>query len=525
MSDTAASSRSNSQSALRRLTSSIGWSGVTQGLVISESLLFVPLFLRTWGPATYGWWLTLTAAASYLTLLDLGGQNHIGNVLTFASARGNLDDFKDRLSEALSFFVVLGASGLVLLGAGSLVLQLFEHGLRGESRIPAGSSWVLFCVGARVLISLSMGMVAASYRAVGHFPRVSAIDLAFRVVELGTGAAIILAGAGPAAYATVLLGFASARAAFIYFDSRRVVPGMRQVRLSLAAAKSARVHLRKSALFLAAAISNVLNQQGTILVTSAMLGVVAVGLLGTHRTAAGLVRYSYTLVATPLWLEMSRLWATQRLDELEILTRVATRVVVLLTSVTAFAALVALPLAYPLWTGRQFTLDSTLLTILLVQNVIGVGWATASLALFAASNLKVAVLLSVMNGALTVVASAAFAPLYGIRGVALASLGADLIFGLGATCWVAARFLGTSPIRLHVAVLGPGLYGAALIGGEGLLARGPLDATTIAWMITLLVVWSIGAVPYGLGREGVGLLGARLRNPLGARLRSWSHAR
>ena len=44
------------------------------GIVIGRagSLLLVPLFLSRWSPIGYGEWLTIFAAVSYLSTLDIG---------------------------------------------------------------------------------------------------------------------------------------------------------------------------------------------------------------------------------------------------------------------------------------------------------------------------------------------------------------------------------------------------------------------------------------------------------------------
>jgi hypothetical protein len=76
-------------------------------LLPANVVLVVPLFLRTWAAEGHGRWLSLGALLSCLTLLDLGGQNFIGNILTDAYTRGEERKFRQYSSEGVSLFVFI----------------------------------------------------------------------------------------------------------------------------------------------------------------------------------------------------------------------------------------------------------------------------------------------------------------------------------------------------------------------------------------------------------------------------------
>src|SRR6266550_8137690 len=126
----------------KRLAVAIGSTGLVQVLGLMESLLLVPLFLRAWGPSTYGNWLTLTAMISYLTLLELGGQSYLANLLTFAHARNDRAAFGRYLSEGVSLFLGLGAIVWLILTASLLLIVQNDAPFGDKHFWSVGARWI-----------------------------------------------------------------------------------------------------------------------------------------------------------------------------------------------------------------------------------------------------------------------------------------------------------------------------------------------------------------------------------------------
>src|SRR5881394_3462474 len=74
------------------------------------SLILVPLFLRYWSATRYGEYLTLFAAISYLTSLDIGMQQAVINRLTQAYARNDFHSYRVIQHTAMTFYVLLAGS-------------------------------------------------------------------------------------------------------------------------------------------------------------------------------------------------------------------------------------------------------------------------------------------------------------------------------------------------------------------------------------------------------------------------------
>ena len=101
--------------ARRRLIFGLASSAVSQALSGAQAIVLVPFFVSAWEPHAYGRWLALSAIASHLTIADLGGQSYIANLLAMHFGRDEHADFQERLSEAVSVFLVIGLGLLGLL--------------------------------------------------------------------------------------------------------------------------------------------------------------------------------------------------------------------------------------------------------------------------------------------------------------------------------------------------------------------------------------------------------------------------
>src|SRR3569833_873432 len=79
---------------LRRILKSGGSLVSAQGVNVITQLLLPPIFLRRYGVAAYGEWLTLTAAVAYLSTLNFGLQTYTNNQVAICYNRGELNEAK-----------------------------------------------------------------------------------------------------------------------------------------------------------------------------------------------------------------------------------------------------------------------------------------------------------------------------------------------------------------------------------------------------------------------------------------------
>ncbi len=77
-------------------------SGFSSHLVAAlQQLALTPLFLKNYGAAGYGEWLTLSASISYLATLDFGIQTFVNQDLTVRYHRGDMEGLHIQQSTAL----------------------------------------------------------------------------------------------------------------------------------------------------------------------------------------------------------------------------------------------------------------------------------------------------------------------------------------------------------------------------------------------------------------------------------------
>lgn len=496
-------------SPLRRLLLGIGSNVLGQLIFAGQPILLVPLFIRAWGAEGYGHWLGLTALVFYVGLLDLGGQCFIGNLLAMHWARGDLKAFGRVLSEGVSLSIGIVSGAIAGIGLLMGILTTLPFVWHGRPSPPGEDVWVLLCLTLSTLILIPFGVCMSVYRAAGMFVRGTMLSNAIRITEILGCAALLGMSVKPAVYATALLLATFVRIGVIVRDLRSRLPSAARITLSLANARQGRAHLKGSLAFWLISLAQALNQHGTLLIIGFVSGPGLVAAYATHRTAAGLVGYVSAILQAPLTPELSQLWARGRQRELQHVAILSLRIVLFLSSASAVILWFLLPVIYPTWIGRQLTFQPTLLALFLGQAVLASYWSTTAWTLLAANRHGVPAMWSVANALLTVGLAVYWAPRFGLRGVAAASLAGDVLCGLLTYPWAARRFLDVSlkrlvsPVALNVALLFP-------LGIGLLVTTACVDGWVRRAVVSLLLgLWLIPATRLNLAgtdlRRGRGL--------------------
>lgn len=484
---------------LHRLLLGIGSSGMSQVIAAAQTILLVPLFLRAWGADGYGRWLVLTALVSYLSMLDLGGQNYIGNLLAIDYARGKKEEFREKLSEGVSLFTFIALAVLVLL-----VIVLF--GLMNSSLpvlrnlLSTKERWIVLFLASAFLISIPSGVYVTAYRSSGLFVRGTMLGNVIRIAHFMFLAGLLYIQASPFFYALVFLMGAVIGTMIIVWDSRREIVACRQIRIGLAEAKRGRKHLRGALQFWLLALANGLKQQGVLLVLAIFASPAIVALYATHRMAAGLVGYVGSVLQAPLWPELSFLWAQDRREELREVVLSAIRIIMLISGLAALTVWVLLPFIYPFWTGKQLQLQPVLFAVLLLQGVLAAGWFTSGWSLLAANQHRMPARWSLANAVVTIALSVWLASRYGVLGVALATLLGDVLCGLVVYPKLAGGILGLSVLRIYKVMMLMVLLITPLITLVIISENFLQGWTFIIVFSTAAAIWCILALPVVLNR-------------------------
>ncbi|GAC1655211.1 MAG: hypothetical protein NVS9B15_16000 [Acidobacteriaceae bacterium] len=493
----------------RRMLLGFGSVGLGQIIAAVQAIFFVPFFLHAWGQTVYGHWLALTALVSYLTLLDLGGQNYVGNLLTIDYARGEMDSLRRTASGAISLFIAISlVATLVLVCFLFGVSPLLWRSGHGPFAMP-GSHWIVLFSAVGLLLTIPGGVYVTVYRATGMFVRGQMLGNAIRLAELAVYATFLTLAVSPVVFALTVMAGAIVRTAIITYDIYAHTPVL-ALQISPRLAWKGRIYLKGSVSFWLMSLSTALNQQGVLLVVASLAGASTVAMFATHRTAAGLIAYVSTLTLAPLWPELSRLWAQERQSEMRGAALIALRLVVLASGFAALILWISLPLVYPIWTGRHLRLHTTILAIVLIQAVLASGWSTTAWSLLAANRQRLPALWSVANACATIVLAVWWGTLFGVVGVALASLAGDVLCGFAIFPVFSSRFLQMPARHLYKEITFPIVWLIPLAAFLLCSAR-VLSAWFLAVECTLgIVLWLPPAARFGLGPDGRRWLGAAL---------------
>ena len=152
---------------VQRLFRGFGASLYGQAVVVVIQLAGVPILLNYWHASLYGEWLILFAIPSYLSLSDLGFSLSAANDMTARVGRqdraGALTVFQSLA--ALVFF--LAGLGILLITAAVALLPL-ENWIHLSGLATRDVRWVLWFLGAEVLIKLIEGINHAGFREIGR---------------------------------------------------------------------------------------------------------------------------------------------------------------------------------------------------------------------------------------------------------------------------------------------------------------------------------------------------------------------
>jgi O-antigen/teichoic acid export membrane protein len=462
-------------------------------------ILLVPVFLAVWGEHLYGEWLTLSAVAAQMALLDLGVQTFVLNRLNQCYARGELDAYRRVLHSALYWCLALAAVVLALVGTAALLLPIeswFRLDLTGHDI----AATVAILLGLQVVATVPFGLVSGIYRTVGEYPTGMMVHNVQRVLFFVLTGTAVLAGGGLVHVALVQLVPLVLALFWVLFDLRRRHPEL-SVGVSAREPGLARSFLGPSSLFLFIRAGQATTIQGSTLLVGALFGAAAVTLFVTLRTLCNLVRQVAASAVHTLWPELTALEARGDHEALRGLHALAQK------TITAFslAAVVALHLAggdfVQVWTQGEVRFDPRLLDAFLLLLLCQTPWLTSSIFLMATNRQRVVSIAYVASSVLGLALGALLAHPLGLPGLVLGLLAAELLVCGWSVPAAACRLVQDRPGRLFARVLAP----AVPVGGIAWLAAsaaaGALsDLGPIPRMIAvgLVAVVAVGLATYAL---------------------------
>jgi O-antigen/teichoic acid export membrane protein len=372
--------------------------GLSTLLSIAFQLVTVPICLKYWGQAEYGYWLALFASFMLLRSLDAGYVSYVGNKLNqlyhYDTKASHL-----HLSSALVGVAFIGSVQL-MLAFGALYFDEFGEILGVPPDMASGNqdrlglmllmiSWVLtgsyLGIVHRLLIPAGL-MYQASWWAMGFQVSQFAAIMAGAVFQLGMlQTSILFAMAQFVIYLT--------SAVYVRQKLPGYYPWWQGARVSIGFKD-----LKQSMLLTA---SNLIQQgatNGVVLIVSALAGAAAVPAFTTVRTLTNLWTTVANVLTTPLLPDVVRFHAV---NEGEKLLAVNQAYWVLVGSAVNCGVLLSYPLLVPLfafWTGQALVLDKALLSLLLCGVVVSSMGGLMAMYLNGINSLRIVLALSLVRG-------------------------------------------------------------------------------------------------------------------------------
>src|SRR3569833_1965438 len=149
---------------LRRILKSGGSWMSAQGVNVITQFLLPPIFLRRYGIAGYGEWLTLTAAVGYLGTLNFGLQTFTNNQVAICYNRGELEEANTLQATATLMLLCIVLSAAMITSAVFLMPVNEWLGIKLSRGVV---DTALYLLGLQILMRILMGFIVGSFLVIG----------------------------------------------------------------------------------------------------------------------------------------------------------------------------------------------------------------------------------------------------------------------------------------------------------------------------------------------------------------------
>lgn len=438
---------------VQRLFMGFGASLYGQAVVVVIQLAGVPILLSRWHASLYGEWLILFSIPAYLSLGDLGFSLSAANDMTARVGRkdraGALTVFQSLTGLVLSLAVL----GLVLITLAATLLPL-QDWIHFSGLTTRDVRWILWFLGAEVLMKLPDGVNHAGFRATGDFALHVTI---YYSILLSQHASIwLLAALGfgpvPAAAAFFIIRVLATPANAILLAHRH--PWLR-FGLTSARLTQLRTLLKPSLANTGIPLASALNVQGMVLMVGATLGPLAVVTFSTLRT---LTRLALQMVSTVSHAAEPELAAAFGKGDQLLLSSVyqqALRASVWLALTVSIGLALTGSWILRVWTHGRVSMDFGLFRWLLASAVASALWY-GSLTLLKAANrhLRAAVVYAASAGASLALAGALLKATGNLAAAGMALVVMDTMMAAYALR-AASKLCGSSGLKSLSSALNP----------------------------------------------------------------------
>jgi O-antigen/teichoic acid export membrane protein len=339
-----------------------------QGILVVTQLLLPPLFLRSYGVAHFGEWITLSAAAQYLGTLNFGLHNFANNQVTIHYNRGELDEAN--IIQATSFSMLLGIVGTAAALA-ALVFVLPVGKWLHLTLPPLEAAFTIFWLCLQLLNRMIFGFLQGGFLVIGAFHRGSNWLNSLNVLSL-----VVYATLAALRVSFSMIGFGQVLGTGLFVvliavDLRLkapiAFPKFRYVRWS-----RAKQILRPSGYFGMLFSASFLVYQLPVIIMQRLLGPTSVVIFAVTRTVFSMPRQVLTSISTALGPEIVELYGQNQWPRLMQIYDLSERLVFALVPIFTFGTFLIAPFMMKVWLHKPLYEIDVCMYLALISAAAGI---------------------------------------------------------------------------------------------------------------------------------------------------------
>jgi O-antigen/teichoic acid export membrane protein len=338
---------------LQRIAKQFAAAVTAQGIILLQQLVLPPVFIHRYGIFTYGEWLTLTAAVSYLSTLQFGMQTFVNNELTMRYSRHDMGTFQVMQSTALR--MLLGIAAVAGMAATIFYALPMQRWLRlSESHVAVSTT--LFFLGLQVIANVPLNYFAGTFMVFGRAHRGTMWQNTLRFMIVIVTASMAWFRASFPHIAEAQFCVVVVYTALILVDLKRLAPDVFPT-LRYWDGKTARQILKPSGYFGLMLWTTFLAYQLPVLMLQRLIGPVAVVGFTVARTLFSMVRQGLQTFTFSLGPEITHLFGKRDWKGLSSLYAASEKVLFSAIPTFTFGMLVLAPFLLHVWLHKPGLYD------------------------------------------------------------------------------------------------------------------------------------------------------------------------
>jgi O-antigen/teichoic acid export membrane protein len=362
-----------------RLLGNFGAGTYSLGITIIIQLGSIPLFLYYWGNVAYGEWLVLSAAASYLSLTDIGFSKVAGNRMAMLASAKDYAGAKTILHSAWAFVLIM--SILVGVISSAVISQMpLKHWLNLTMTESAETKAIVILLIVYSLLCIQGELFGAIYRSADRIVRGIVLLSTLRLIDFIITVIFISINHSPLNLSIALVCSRICGYSFILFDSSSITS---QIRLGWQQASLIEIKkmVKPSLAFMCMPLGHSIPSQGMTLIINSILGPSAVVVFNSVRILTRIIIQGMNLIKAAVWPEISHLIAIGDLSRAKAMHRLTVQSTIVCVLLGSFVLLFLGKPVIQLWTHQSVDVDLLTLGIFVIGVILNSIWLSSAVVL------------------------------------------------------------------------------------------------------------------------------------------------